>query len=72
MSTYKALLKIGSGLQQIEIQANSLYHAKEKFYKLYGKANVQNVCLKNLALDDFKPIINHFAPEEIAALAFAA
>jgi hypothetical protein len=47
MSTYKALLKIGSGLQQIEIQANSLYHAKEMFYKLYGKANVQNVCLKN-------------------------
>lgn len=42
--TFQATLKIGkSGLQKITIEASSLYHAREMFYKLYGKANVQNV-----------------------------
>lgn len=47
MNTYQATLKIGSGYQKIEIRANNLSHAKEMFYQLYGKANVQNVCQKS-------------------------
>ena len=47
MNTYRATLKIGSGLQKVELQANSLYHAKEMFYKLYGKDKISNVCQKN-------------------------
>lgn len=42
--TYQALIKIGtSGLQKVTIEANNLNHAKDLLYKLYGKANVQNV-----------------------------
>ena len=45
--TFQAILKIGkSGLQKVEIEANSLYHAREMLYRLYGKANVQNVTQK--------------------------
>lgn len=43
MNTYQATLKIGSGLQKVELQANSLYHAQQMFYKLYGRENIMNV-----------------------------
>lgn len=44
---YQATLKIGKdGLQKIEVDANSLYHAREMLYKLYGKPSVLNVSLK--------------------------
>lgn len=44
MNTYKAQVKIGSGLQWIELTANSLSHARSLFEGLYGKGNVNNVC----------------------------
>jgi hypothetical protein len=43
MNTYRAQIKVGSGLQYVEQEATNWSHAKQLLEMKYGKENVQNV-----------------------------
>jgi hypothetical protein len=42
-NTYRATIKVGSGLTPVSIQADSLSHARVLLESMYGRGNVINL-----------------------------
>lgn len=44
MNNYKAYVRLGSGHQWVQVQANNLNHAKQLLNMLYGAGMYSNLC----------------------------